>query len=133
MGLKLKFAGGGRFVEFAADTEAVTTGFMNELIDEIGSYIETRQSHYVKILLIVTAPRADLTIQERYQVWQRAFQKGIGQTQIAYVIDGRPIGELAKFEEVIARNRNILLQFFEHRDAALEWLTVSSSGIGRVA
>jgi hypothetical protein len=64
---------------------------------------------------------------ESYQVWQRAYQKGIGQAQIAYVIDGRPVNPLAKFVETIARNRHILLRFFEHRDAALEWLTVSNS------
>ena len=131
--MELKLAGCDEFLEFAVNTEAVTAGFMSELIDEIAGYIATRQSHYIKILLIVTAPRADLTIMETYQVWQRASQKGIAHTQIAYVIDGRPAGELSKFVEVIARNRHILLQFFEHRDAALEWLTVSTSQTGRVA
>ena len=126
MALKITPAAGDQFLEIAADTEAVTAGFLNELIDEIANYVARKQYEHVKILLIVTAPRADLTIMETYQVWQRAYRKGIGLTQIAYVIDGRPVSQLAKFVEAIARNRHIQLQFFERRDAALEWLTVKT-------
>ena len=133
MDLKIKAAAGGEFLEVAAGAEAVTAAFLNELIDAIADYLAKRQYRYVRILLIVTAPRADLSITETYQAWQRASQRGISHTQIAYVMDGRPLSALARFVEAIARNRRILLRFFEHRDAALEWLNVSSSGNGRVA
>ena len=133
MDVKIKPAAGGEFLGVAAAADAVTAAFLNELIDAVGDYLARRQFRYVKILLIITAPRAELSITETYQAWQRASQRGISHTQIAYVMDGRPLSTLAKFVEAIAQNRRILLRFFEHRDAALEWLTVESSGNGRVA
>jgi hypothetical protein len=133
MGLKIKPAAAGEYLEVVADAEVVTASFLYEIIDALGDYLAKRPDRYVRILLTVTAPRADLSITESYQAWQRASQKGIWHTQIAYVMDGRPLSSLAKFVEAIAENRHILLRFFEHRDAALEWLTVSTSGTGRVA
>jgi len=133
MGLTINPAAGDDYLVVNADAEVVTANFLNEIIDALGDYVAKRPNRYVKILLTVTAPRADLTITESYQAWQRASQKGIWRTQIAYVMDGRPLSSLAKFVETIAENRHILLRFFEHRDAALEWLTVSTSDTGHVA
>ena len=133
MGLTINPAAGNGYLEVNADAEAVTADFLNGIIDALGDYVAGKPDRYIKILLIVTAPRADLTITETYQAWQRASQKGIWRTQIAYVMDGRPLSPLAKFVEKIAENRHMLLRFFEHRDAALEWLTVSTSASGHVA
>jgi len=133
MVLKIKPASGNEYLEISADAEVVTASFLNEVIDALGAYLAKRPDRYLKILLIVTAPRADLSITESYQAWQRASQRGIWHTQIAYVMDGRPLSSLANFVEAIAENRHILLRFFEHRDAALEWLTVADEGTGRVA
>jgi len=133
MVLKIKPASGNEYLEISSDAEVVTASFLNEVIDALGAYLAKRPDRYLKILLIVTAPRADLSITESYQAWQRASQRGIWHTQIAYVMDGRPLSSLANFVEAIAENRHILLRFFEHRDAALEWLTVADEGTGRVA
>src|SRR5262249_43175605 len=113
MGLNITTSGDERFLEIATDTEVVTPAFLNELIDEITGFIDKKPFEHFKILLTVKSPKADFTIMDSYQVWQRAYKKGIGRTQIAYVIDGRPASPLAKFVEAIAQNRHIQLQFFE--------------------
>lgn len=74
MSLKVTPVAGDVFLEIAADTEAVTAGFLHQLIDEIAGYLATKQYQSVKILLIVTAPKANLTITGSYQVWQRAYR-----------------------------------------------------------
>ena len=132
MSLQFTSAPGGELLEIATEAPVVTAAFLNQLIDDIANYLDERPRQYAKILLIVTAPRADLTITESYQAWHQASRRGIWRTQFAYVMDGRPLSPLAQFIEVVAQNRQIYLRFFEHREPALEWLTVSAAEGGLV-
>jgi hypothetical protein len=114
------------YLDVVATTSVVTAPFLDYLLDTIEVNIADFQGQFILVLLEIIAPRADISLIEAYEIWRRASAMGIRRTQIAYLVTGRPIGAVARFMETVARNRGILLQFFDNRNYAVEWLCPES-------
>jgi hypothetical protein len=114
-------------IEVVAQAEVVTSGVLNLLLDTLGKELTDAEGHFILALLEIAAPRADISLIEAHEIWRRASAMGIHRSQIAYVVTGRPIGPVARFMETVARNRGILLQFFDNRECALAWLLPESA------
>lgn len=115
------------YLEIIGTTSVVTMPFLNRLLDTAEKNVADIQGQFILVLLEIIAPRVDISLIEAYEIWRRASAKGIRRTQIAYVVTGRPIGTVARFMETVARNRGILLQFFEDRQCAMAWLLPESA------
>lgn len=110
------------YLQVRASTGVVDGAFLTCLIDDVASCVRPRPEPYVLVLVEVESPRLKVDIIEALEIWKRASEQGIHRTQIAYVVTGRKISQLAKYMELFAQNRGIRLRFFEDRRSALEWL-----------
>jgi hypothetical protein len=78
-----------------------------------------------KVLIEVIAPRAELTVFERFQAWTRAFPV-IRRKRVAYLVTGRPVTSDATLFELVAHNRGVELRIFNSRQDAMRWLESAS-------
>lgn len=110
------------YIDVTATTSVVTMPFLNHLMDTVEKNVSDRPGQFTLVMLEIIAPRLDISLIEAYEIWRRAAELGIHRTQIAYLVTGRPLGSVARFMETVARNRGILLKFFEDRQHAMNWL-----------
>ena len=108
-------------LEFAAETDVVTPGFFSQLMSRIKSVVAAEPDERKKVLIEVIAPRAELTVFERFQAWNRAFPV-IRKKRVAYLVTGRPLTSDAALFELVAHNRGIELRIFDSREDAMRWL-----------
>lgn len=108
-------------LEFAAETDVVTPGFFSQLMSRIKSVVATEPDARTKVLIEVIAPKAELTVFERFQAWTRAFPV-IRRKRVAYLVTGRPVTSDATLFELVAHNRGIELRIFASRQDAMRWL-----------
>lgn len=108
-------------LEFAAETDVVTPGFFSQLMGRVKSVVAAEPDERTKVLIEVIAPRAELTIFERFQAWTRAFP-AIRRKRVAYLVTGRPITSDAALFELVAHNRGVELRIFNSRQDAMRWL-----------
>lgn len=111
-------------LEFVAETNVVTPGFFGQMMRKIEGVVAVEPDKCPKALIEVVAPKSDLTVFERFQAWNRAFPV-IRRTRVAYLVTGRPLGEDAKFFELVAYNRGVSLRFFTSKADAVQWLDAS--------
>lgn len=109
------------YLEFAAETDVVTPGFFSQLMSRIKSVVAAEPDECTKVLIEVIAPKAELTVFERFQAWNRAFPV-IRRKRVAYLVTGRPLTSDATLFELVAHNRGIQLRFFNSRQDAIRWL-----------
>ena len=108
-------------LEFAAETDVVTPGFFSQLMSRIKSVVAAEPDDRKKVLIEVIAPRAELTVFERFQAWNRAFPV-IRRKRVAYLVTGRPLTSDAALFELVAHNRGVELRIFGSREDAMRWL-----------
>ena len=108
-------------LEFAAETDVVTPGFFSQLMSRIKSVVAAEPDERKKVLIEVIAPRAELTVFERFQAWNRAFPV-IRKKRVAYLVTGRPLTSDAALFELVAHNRGVELRIFDSREDAMRWL-----------
>jgi len=108
-------------LEFAAETDVVTPGFFSQLMSRIKSVVAAEPDERKKVLIEVIAPRAELTVFERFQAWNRAFPV-IRKKRVAYLVTGRPLTTDAALFELVAHNRGVELRIFDSREDAMRWL-----------
>ena len=108
-------------LEFAAETDVVTPGFFSQLMSRIKGVVATEPGERTKVLIEVIAPKAELTVFERFQAWTRAFPV-IRRKRVAYLVTGRPVTSDATLFELVAHNRGVELRIFASRQDAMRWL-----------
>jgi hypothetical protein len=108
-------------LEFAAETDVVTPGFFSQLMSRIKGVVAAEPDERTKVLIEVIAPRAELTVFERFQAWTRAFPV-IRRKRVAYLVTGRPVTSDATLFELVAHNRGVELRIFASRQDAIRWL-----------
>ena len=108
-------------LEFAAETDVVTPRFFSQLMSRIKSVVAAEPDDRKKVLIEVIAPRAELTVFERFQAWNRAFPV-IRKKRVAYLVTGRPLTSDAALFELVAHNRGVELRIFGSREDAMRWL-----------
>jgi hypothetical protein len=108
-------------LEFTAETDVVTPGFFSQLMSRIKSVVAAEPDERKKVLIEVIAPRAELTVFERFQAWNRAFPV-IRRKRVAYLVTGRPLTSDAALFELVAHNRGVELRIFGSREDAMRWL-----------
>lgn len=118
-------------LEFAAETDVVTPGFFSQLMGRVKSVVAAEPDERTKVLIEVIAPRAELTVFERFQAWTRAFPV-IRRKRVAYLITGRPVTSDAALFELVAHNRGVELRIFNSRQDAIRWLEPSGEGAAAV-
>lgn len=111
-------------VEFVAETDVVTPAFFGQLMGRIKAVLAVDPDRCARALIEVVAPKADITVFERFQAWNRAFPV-IRRVRVAYLVSGRPLGADVKFFELVAQNRGVTLRFFSSRREAMQWLGAS--------
>lgn len=109
------------YLEFAAETDVVTPGFFSQLMSRVKCVVAAEPDERTKVLIEVIAPRAELTVFERFQAWTRAFPV-IRRKRVAYLVTGRPISSDAALFELVAHNRGVELRIFNSRQDAMRWL-----------
>lgn len=109
------------YLEFVAETDVVTPGFFGQLMSRIKGAVAAEPVARSKVLIEVIAPKAELTVFERFQAWNRAFPV-IRRKRIAYLVTGRPLTADATLFELVAHNRGVELRLFDSRQDALQWL-----------
>ncbi|HEY7655417.1 MAG TPA: hypothetical protein VH881_01005 [Burkholderiales bacterium] len=112
-------------LEFAAETDVVTPGFFSQLMSRIKVVVAAEPDERTKVLIEVIAPRAELTVFERFQAWTRAFPV-IRRKRVAYLVTGRPVTSDATLFELVAHNRGVELRIFNSRQDAMRWLESAS-------
>ena len=108
-------------LEFAAETDVVTPGFFSQLMSRIKGVVAAEPDETTKVLIEVIAPKAELTVFERFQAWTRAFPV-IRRKRVAYLVTGRPVTSDATLFELVAHNRGVELRIFASRQDAIRWL-----------
>jgi hypothetical protein len=109
------------YLEFAAETDVVTPGFFSQLMSRVKCVVAAEPDERTKVLIEVIAPKAELTVFERFQAWTRAFPV-IRRKRVAYLVTGRPISSDAALFELVAHNRGVELRIFDSRQDAMRWL-----------
>jgi len=112
-------------LEFTAETDVVTPGFFSQLMSRIKGAVAAEPNERTKVLIEVIAPRAELTVFERFQAWTRAFPV-IRKKRVAYLVTGRPITSDAALFELVAHNRGVELRIFDSRPDAMRWLELAA-------
>jgi hypothetical protein len=119
--MKFTSRSSGDMLEFAVETDVVTPGFFGQLMNRIKGVVAAERDEHSRVLIEVIAPKAELTVFERFQAWNRAFPV-IRKKRVAYLVTGRPLTADATLFELVAHNRGIELRFFTSRRDALQWL-----------
>lgn len=120
------------YLEFVAETDVVTPGFFGQLMSRIKGAAAGELDECSKVLIEVIAPKAQLTVFERFQAWNRAFPV-IRRKRVAYLVTGRPLTSDASLFELVAHNRGITLRLFESRQDALQWLEAAAQDTADIA
>jgi hypothetical protein len=110
------------YVELVVEARVVSSEVLHAILD----YIEQREirpgGHFLRLLIDIVAPQMSVTPMQALAVFRRAMKMGLGGSQVAYVITGRPWSITARIIERTARNRGVQLGFFVDRYSAERWL-----------
>lgn len=110
------------YVHVVAQATRVDDRFLGELIEEIVRALPDIPDRSYRLLLEVRAPEVKIDLIAAFEAWRQAASKGLTQTQIAYVVHGRPIHNIARLIELLSGTRRVQLRFFEDNESALRWL-----------
>lgn len=109
-------------VHIIAEARLVDELFLGNLIESIARALPDIPQRHYRLLLEVRAPEVRIDLIAAFEAWRQASNHGLQHTQIAYVVEGRPIHSIARLIEVFSKARRVQLRFFEDIASALEWL-----------
>jgi hypothetical protein len=111
-----------KYVHLVVQTPLVDERFLGDLIESIARALPDISRRAYRLLLEVRAPEARIDLIAAFEAWRQASDRGLGHTQIAYVVQGRPIHSIARLIEVFSKARRVQLRFFEDHASAVGWL-----------
>lgn len=114
------------YLEVIARAPVVHKQFLSEVIDLVEQKLAQLQEPISRILLVVDAAAARMSVFDSFEVWEQATARGLRAFRVAYVVIGRPINMHARLVQSVAQRHGIALRFFEDRMSAVAWLTAEA-------
>lgn len=106
--------------ELTADTPSVPQAEAHALLDTLAAFF--RETSFRCALIEVISPSRNLWLLEHISIWNYAFEKGLANSTIAYVVDVPRVDRDLIFAENYAHKLGIVLKFFTRKSDALHWL-----------